>query len=732
MPVSENEKTPAELYDELRSRCKKAFDKKAVKQIDMAYEVAARAHSAQLRYSGQPYIIHPLAVAEILLDLGMDAPSIEAALLHDTVEDTDITLEDLARDFGEEVANLVDGVTKLGRVPLSTKEEQQAENVRKMLLAMSHDIRVIIIKLADRLHNMRTLDFMAPQKRRDIALETLEIYAPLAHRLGIRTAKEELEDLAIHFLDPIAYDDIEKRISAVGQSGVEFLEENRKKIEERVLGIVKKARVDARIKSVHGIYRKMYMQNKDFNEIYDIYAIRIIVDTVAECYNCLGLMHDMYKPLPGRFKDYISTPKKNMYQSLHTTVIGKEGIPFEVQIRTAEMHRTAEYGIAAHWKYKLGISGKSNMNMEERLAWIRQLLDEQKEAGDVRELVSAIKSDLVPDDTFVFTPKGDVVTVPYGSTVIDFAYAIHTAVGNKMVGAKVDGRIVPIDYKVKTGEIVEILTSSQPGKGPSRDWLNIAKTSSARTKIRSWFKNERRDENIVEGKAEIEREFKKNYIHLTDEEYEQFIENLAHHQHCQSVDDLYASIGYGGISLVRLMPHIKDEYNKNYKKQDAQGARHVEVRKTSSGGVTVEGIDNMLIKFSKCCNPLPGDEIIGFITRGHGISVHKRDCSNVPENIEAAPEPERWIPVSWNAQAKQEFRAALQITALSRIGLMADISMLLASMRVNINDISSRDIKDGRSQLNMSIIVSNVEHLRSVIARIEKIDGILSVERQGF
>lgn len=730
MAVTETEKTPEELYDELRSRCKKAFDKKELKLIDKAYSVASSAHSAQLRYSGQPYIIHPLAVAEILLDLGMDAQSIQAALLHDTVEDTDVTLEQLRDDFGDEVANLVDGVTKLGRVPLSTKEEQQAENVRKMLLAMSRDIRVVIIKLADRLHNMRTLDFMAPQKRRDIALETLEIYAPLAHRLGIRAAKEELEDLAIHFLDPIAYDDIEKRISSVGQSGVEFLENNRKKIEQRVLEIVKKARVDARIKSVHGIYRKMYLQNKEFDEIYDIYAVRIIVDTVAECYNCLGLMHDMYKPLPGRFKDYISTPKKNMYQSLHTTVIGKEGIPFEVQIRTKEMHRTAEYGIAAHWKYKLGISGKSNM--EERLAWIRQLLEEQKEAGDVREIVSAIKSDLVPDDTFVFTPKGDVITVPYGSTVIDFAYAIHTAVGNKMTGAKVDGRIVPIDYKVNTGEIVEILTSSQPGKGPSRDWLNIAKTSSARTKIRSWFKNERREENIVEGKAEIEREFKKNYIHLTEEEYEKFIENLARHQHCANVEDLYASIGYGGISLVRMMPYIKDEYNKNYKKQEPHEIKKVQIRKTSVGGVTVEGIDNMLVKFSKCCNPLPGDEIIGFITRGHGLSVHKRDCQNVPKDIANSDEPERWINVSWNVKAQQDFRAALQITALSRIGLMADISMLLAQMRVNINDISSRDIKDGRSMLLMSITVSNVDHLKNVIGRIEKIDGILSVERQGF
>lgn len=725
--------TPEQAYAKLRDRCEKAFTKEETELIDKAYALAAQAHKAQLRYSGQPYIIHPLAVADILMDFGMDAQSIEAALLHDTVEDTDVTLEDLQREFGDEVANLVNGVTKLGKIPLSTKEEQQAENIRKMLLAMSEDIRVIIIKLADRLHNMRTLDYMYPQKRRDIALETLEIYAPLAHRLGIRTAKEELEDLAIHFLDPIAYEDIEKKLSETSDSRTEFLESTKQKIAERIKEYVGDARIDARIKSVHGIYRKMFMQQKEFGEIYDIYAIRIIVDTVAECYNCLGIIHDMFKPLPGRFKDYISTPKKNMYQSLHTTVFSDDGIPFEVQIRTKEMHRTAEYGVAAHWKYKLGISGKSDMNMEERLAWIRKLLDEQKESGDVREIVTAIKSDLVPEDTFVFTPKGDVINVPAGSTVIDFAYAIHSAVGNKMVGAKVDGRIVPIDYKVKTGEVVEILTSSQAGKGPSRDWLNIAKTSSARTKIRSWFKNEKRDENIAEGKVEIEREFRKNYIRLSDEDYDRFMEALAYHQHLSSVDDLYAAIGYGGISLIRLMPHIKDEYNKNYKpREDTDDVvKTVPRRRAAVGGVTVEGIDDMLVKFAKCCNPLPGDNIIGFITRGHGVSIHKRDCPNVPREIAQSPEPERWIKASWNEFAKQEFRAALSITALSRIGLLSEISQQLASMRVNINDISSHTAKDGRSVLNMSITVQTVEHLRSVISRLEKIDGVLSIERQG-
>lgn len=725
------ELTPKEEYALLKARLQKekGFTEAEIAEIDKAFALAEEVHSAQLRYSGQPYIIHPIAVANILVDFGMDAQSIEAALLHDTVEDTDVTLEQLQHEFGNEVAALVDGVTKLGKVPLATKEEFQAENIRKMLLAMYQDIRVIIIKLADRLHNMRTLDFMAPQKKRDIALETLEIYAPIAHRLGIRAAKEELEDLAIRFLDPIAYADIEKSLDQMTKSRLEFLEETKEKIRERIATVVKTAQIDGRIKSVHGIYRKMYMQNKNFDQIYDIYAIRIIVDSVIDCYNCLGVIHDMFRPMPGRFKDYISTPKPNMYQSLHTTVLGRDGIPFEVQIRTWEMHRTAEFGIAAHWKYKLGLKGKSNL--DERLAWIRQMLDDQKESGDVQELVRAIKSDLIPEDVFVFTPRGDVINLPSGATVIDFAYAIHTAVGNKMVGAKVDGRIVPIDYQVKTGEIVEVLTSSQQGKGPSRDWLSIAKTSSARNKIRSWFKNEKRDENITEGKAEVEREFRRNYIRLDEEQYEQFIKNLAARQHFDNVDDFYAAIGFGGISVIRLMPYIKEEYNKNYRPQEpAEVLQEVKTtRPKGKDGVTVEGVDNVLIKFSRCCNPLPGDNIIGFITRGHGISVHKRDCPNVPEDLHNCQEPERWVRVTWNDDVKKEFKASLQITALSRIGLMADVSVQLANMRVNINEISTRDAKDGRSTIYMTITVSNVDHLKNVISRIEKVDGVLSVER---
>lgn len=716
---------------QLRELLKKSFQPDEIELIEKAYKLACEAHGGQLRYSGQMYISHPVAVAQILAQLGMDLPSILAALLHDTVEDTHLSISDIKATFGEEVASLVDGVTKLGKVPLSTKEEEQAENIRKMLMAMSNDIRVIIIKLADRIHNMRTLTYMQPQKRRDKSLETLEIYAPIAHRLGIRTIKEELEDLAISYLDPVAYHEIEESLAAQSQSRKEFLEDIKSKVRERIVEIIPDADIEGRIKSVHGIYRKMYMQNRNFDEIYDIYAVRIIVDTVIDCYNSLGVIHDMFRPIPGRFKDYISTPKPNMYQSLHTTVIGKEGIPFEVQIRTKEMHHTAEYGIAAHWKYKLGIGG--NAKFEERLAWVRQLIESQKDAEDVEDIIRTIKSDLVPEEVFVFTPKGDVVSLPQGSTVIDFAYAIHSAVGNRMVGAKVDGRIVPIDYQVKTGEIVDIITSSQQGKGPSRDWLKIVRTSEARNKIRSWFKKERRDENIAEGKLEVDREFKRNYIRLKDDALQEFIEKIAERQHCNTVDDFYAAIGYGGISINRLMPRIKDDYSKMMRATSDQEVLITPEKKKqkSSEGVIVEGIDNCLVKFSRCCNPLPGDEIIGFITRGHGVSIHKRDCNNVPRNIEDAPEPDRWIHAYWDKHVKEEFKSTLLITCLNRVGMLADISGLLANMRVMIHDINTRQYKDGRGSFTMTITVNGVEHLNNVTARLEKISGVLSVERAG-
>lgn len=722
--------TPEEGLAKLTEIIGKSYTEEEIANVKKAYELAAKVHKGQKRLSGEPYIMHPLSVALILARLGMDDASIIAAILHDTVEDTELTNDEIKKEFGDTVAELVDGVTKIGRVPLQTKEEQQAENIRKMLIAMSRDIRVIIIKLADRLHNMRTLMYKPEQRRRDIALETIEIYAPIAHRLGIRPIKEELEDLSISYLDPVAYNDIGKALEQQSKSRNEFLADIKARIEERIKTVVSGAQVSGRIKSVHGIYRKMYMQNKNFDEIYDIYAVRIIVDSVIDCYNCLGVIHDMFKPIPGRFKDYISTPKPNMYQSLHTTVLGKEGIPFEVQIRTWEMHHTAEYGIAAHWKYKLGING--TVKFEERLAWIRQLLENQSDSEDVEDLVSTIKSDLVPEEVFVFTPKGDVFNLPMGATVIDFAYAIHSAVGNKMIGAKVDGRIVPLDYQVKTGEIVEVLTSSQPGKGPSRDWLNIVKTSQARAKIRQWYKKERRDENIAEGKAEVEKEFKRNFIRLAEPEYTEFIKKIAERQHCKSIEDFYAAIGYGGISLMHMMPKIKEDYVKMTKAEEPViNIAPVKKRTKSTEGVVVEGIDNCLIKFSRCCNPLPGDNIIGFITRGHGVSIHTRNCPNVPADISKAGEPDRWVVAYWDTNIREDFKCTLQISCLNRIGLLADVSSLLANMHIMINDISTRNTKDGRTSIMLTVSVNGVEHLNSLTAKLSKISGVLSVERTG-
>ena len=732
MCKTENYDEVAAMYAELKEIIKENYTAENIQMIDKAFELAKKAHDGQLRKSGQPYIIHPIAVAKILAQMGMDAESLAAAMLHDVVEDTDISSEDIEKQFGKNIAQLVDGVTKLGKVSLSkiNKEEQQAENLRKMLIAMSHDIRVIIIKLADRLHNMRTLNFMKEQKRRDIARETLEIYAPIAHRLGIRPVKVELEDLSISYLDDVGYREIEENLANQLTQRNEFLSDIRERIIENVAKSGIEAKIDGRIKSVHGIYRKMYMQNKNFDEIYDIYAVRIIVNSVIDCYNCLGIIHDMFRPLPGRFKDYISTPKPNMYQSLHTTVISKEGIPFEVQIRTWEMHHTAEYGIAAHWKYKLNMSGGTK-SFDERLSWVRQLLESQDDAGSVDEIVSTIKSDLVVDDVYVFTPKGDVINLPLGATVIDFAYAIHSAVGNKMTGAKVDGRIVPIDYEVKTGEIVDIITSSQQGKGPSRDWLNIVKTSEARSKIRSWFKKERREENIEQGREQLEREFRRALIRLPDEEHDAFMTKLAERQRCKTIDDFYAAIGYGGISLSKIMPRIKDDYSKLISsKQIKMSVEPPKKRIKSSEGVVVEGIDNCLVKFAHCCNPLPGDKIIGFITRGYGVSIHSRDCTNVPKDIEASAEPYRWVNAYWDKDVKEEYNANLLITGIDRIGILADISVMLSSIRVLITNINSRSLKDGTFIMTCTIFVDGIEHLKSVISKIEKIDGVLKVERK--
>lgn len=727
------------LFEKLKSNVIAAFDEAEIEKIKAAFELAEASHSSQLRLSGEPYIIHPLSVALILVDMGMDYESVCAALLHDVVEDTSVTHEQVKEMFGESVAMLVDGVTKLGMVSLTTKEERQAENLRKMLIAMNQDIRVIIIKLADRVHNMRTLEFMSEQKRRDKSLETIEIYAPIAHRLGIRGFKDELEDLAIKFLDPVAYDEIKQSLENTGKSRNKYLEEIKERIYKRVTESVPGAHIEGRIKSVHGIYRKMYMQNKNIDEIYDIYAVRLIVDSVYDCYNCLGIIHDMYNPIPGRFKDYISTPKPNMYQSLHTTVIGKEGIPFEVQIRTWEMHQTAEYGIAAHWKYKLGMSSAGKAKFEDRLVWIRQLLEEQKDAEDVEDIVRTIKSDLVPEEVFVFTPKGDVINLPMGATIVDFAYAIHSAVGNKMVGAKVDGKIKTLDYVVNTGEIIEILTTSSQNKGPSRDWLKFAHTSGARTKIKNWFKKERREENIIQGKEEVEREFRQNRIHFDDEALDEYLKKLAERQRCNTVEDFYAAIGYGGISLIKLMPRIRDDYNR-YVKEKTDKEPNATIINTppkkkitkSTEGIIVEGIDNCLIKFSKCCNPLPGDNIIGFITRGHGVSIHTRECPNVPRNISQANEPERWINAYWDKSAKNEYRATLLITCISRVGMLADLTVELAGIHVMLSNVVAKDTADGRCDVYMTITVNGAEHLHNVINKLNKINGVLHVERSGM
>ena len=703
-------------------------------KIEQAYTIAKKAHEGQFRRSGEPYIMHPVAVAKILFEIGMDNECLIGALLHDVVEDTKVSIDDVQNLFGGEVALLVDGVTKLGKIPLTTREEVQAENIRKMFMAMNEDIRVIIIKLADRLHNMRTAKFWPEYKQREKSLETLEFYAPIAHRLGIRQFKEELEDIAISYLDPIGYEEIEERLKTKISNGEKFLNDITNSIKDRIKNI-ESAQIYHRVKSVHGIYRKLYMKNKSFEEIYDIYAIRIIVNTVIDCYNVLGIVHDMFTPIPRRFKDYISTPKPNMYQSLHTTVLYK-GIPFEIQIRTWEMHQTAEYGIAAHWKYKLSGSNEANKQNDERLEWVRRMLETGEESDNPLDMMRNFKVELSVEEIYVFTPSGEVKCLPSGSTAIDFAYLIHTEVGHKMIGAKVDGRIVPIDYKLKTGQRVEIITSKQPGKGPSRDWLSIVRTGEARNKIRSWFKRERREENIQEGKAQVEYEFKKNYIRFENDDYDKFIKKIAEKQHCQSVDDFYAALGYGGLIISKLMPSIKDEYTRNWKVaqptvKNKNVGEIVQKPTKNSGGIIVEGIDNCLINIAQCCNPVPGDEVIGFITRGKGLTIHRRNCVNVPKDIENSPEPNRWVKARWYASVKVNAVSALNVYAIDRDGVLLDITTLMANMRVKIISLNARQINDGNCITSLSVSVNGREHLDNIIARLSKIDGVYHIERNG-
>lgn len=717
-----------DIIAELKRLVEKNEKKYDWELLDKTIRLACAAHEGQKRSSGEEYICHPLQVACILVELGMDNETIQAAILHDVVEDTQVSLEDVRKIFGADIAALVDGVTKLNKIPFSTREEQQAENVRKMLLAMSQDIRVIIIKLVDRLHNLRTISALPERKQLDKAKETMDIYAPLAHRLGIRAVKEELEDLSLRILDPVAYKDIEDALALRTSERTAFLKEIQERIKERMAEYKIEVYMSGRVKSITGIYRKMYMQGKSFEEIYDVYAVRVIVDTVNDCYNVLGIIHDMFRPLPNRFKDYISTPKANMYQSLHTTVISKEKIPFEVQIRTWEMHYTAEYGIAAHWKYKLGIQRKDKL--EERLAWVRQFIESQQDVDDAEDIVRSIKTDLSSDDVFVFTPKGDVITLPVGATVVDFAYAIHSAVGNRMVGAKADGRIVPLDYQVKTGEIVEVLTTSAAGHGPSRDWLTFVKTGEARNKIRSWFKKERREENIEQGRAELERELSRNNIRLSEAQMHDFLMAQCKKQHCETLDDFYAAIGYGGVLISRLIPRMKEEYQRIIKQEGRtpEPLRSVKPHH-NNGGVIIQDMDNCLVKFARCCNPVPGDDIIGFITRGFGVSVHKRDCVNVPLNIEEAAEPERWVSVEWEDSIKAEFKATLQIHATDRDGLLADVTAQLTAMHVTIHDFHAREPKEGMAFLSVTVGVGSVEHLQTVITRLSKISGVQHVSR---
>lgn len=721
--MENTEKMPI-TYEELKQALVESGRPYDFDMIDRAYALAEQAHSTQRRRSGEPYICHPLSVAQILIELGMDSESIAAALMHDVAEDTDVTIDDIRAKFGPEVALLVDGVTKLTQIKFSNVEDRQAENLRKMLLAMSQDVRVMIIKLCDRLHNMRTGDAWPEQKRRDKALETMEVYAPIAHRLGISNIKEELEDRSLQYLDPIGYKNIRELLD---EHGDDFLHDVCNTISAHLTeNGIDNAKIKYRVKSVYGIYRKMYMQNKEFEEIYDIYAVRIILDSVAECYTALGLIHDMYHPLPNRFKDYISTPKPNGYQSLHTTVIGHEALPFEVQIRTWSMDRQAEYGIAAHWKYKEGITA-SNDKLEERLAWVRQLLESQRSSADATDLLSDIKSDLLPEEVFAFTPRGDVINLPTGATVIDFAYAIHSAVGNRMVGAKVNNRIVPIDHQVVTGEIIEIITGPE-NRGPSRDWLNIVKTSEAKNKIRNWFKKERREENIAQGKDALEWELRRNMMTIPPELYDEFMSNLARRNRCNSVEEMYAAIGYGGLQLSRMLTKIKDEYARLKASEPKPVTLDIK-RVHSSEGVVVEGIDNCPIKFAKCCSPLPGDEIIGFVTRGFGVSIHKKDCKNVHESMRHPENTDRWVRAYWDTAAKEQYSATLELTCMDRDNLVSDIALALSDMRVPIYSLTARAAEQGRAHMSMTIGIMNTEHLNNVVAKLKKVKDVVSVLR---
>ena len=699
--------------------------------IDRAVDYAREKHKDQKRKSGEPYIIHPLAVAQIVAEeLRLDSESIEAALLHDVIEDTAATHEQVSKLFSPTIADLVEGVSKLTRIQYATKEDEQMENLRKMLIAMSKDIRVILIKVCDRLHNMRTMEYQSPKKQREKSLETMEIYAPIAHRLGMQKLKWELEDLSLKYLDPIGYEEIVSKLEAKHQEYEDFMRRIQIQIDDRLKELDIDHIVYGRMKHPYSIYRKMFNQNKSLDEIFDLFAFRVIVNTVGDCYNVLGVIHDLYKPILGRFKDYIGTPKPNGYQSLHTTVIGADGLPFEVQIRTKEMHEIAEYGVAAHWKYKQNGQGAGT---EGRYEWVRRLLENQ-EGADAEDYIHSLKIDMFSDEVFVFTPGGDVQNLPAGATPIDFAYAIHSAVGNRMVGAKVNGRIVTLDHVLKNGDIVEILTSKN-AKGPSRDWMKIARSSEARSKIRQWFKKEKKEENIANGRAAFEAELKHCGISMKDVLSPEMLPVLLKRVSYGSLDDMYAAIGYGGMTIANCLPKLKEEWQK-LKAAEAAENKSVEdlpkvdlSRVHATDGVVVEGFDNTPIKFAKCCSPLPGDPIVGFITRGFGVSIHKQSCANAVSSMKDPSNAPRWVKAYWADSVKDSYKAGLEIIALNRNELLSDVLAALADIRVPIYAMNARQVENNCAVISLTIGINNTEHLNRVVARLSKVKDVLKVTR---
>ncbi len=718
--------------DLLLKKVKKYNPSSDLESIKKAYIFAEAKHEGQFRVSGEPYFSHPVAVANILADMEMDSSSVAAGLLHDVVEDTEVTEEEISKEFGETIGLLVSGVTKLGKIPYTSNEDQQIENLRKMFLAMANDVRVIVIKLADRLHNMRTIKSMPEDKQRSKARETLEVFAPLAHRLGMSKIKMELEDLSLKYIDPIGYYEIVDKISQKQSEREKYIVDIISMFQLRLERLDIEAHVEGRAKHFYSIYRKMFMQNKSIDEIYDLFAVRVIVNTDADCYAVLGMVHELFKPIPGRFKDYIAMPKPNMYQSLHSTVIGPNGTPFEIQIRTWDMHNTAENGIAAHWKYKEGKSGKSDM--DSKLEWIKQLLDIQKDLTNAEDFMQTLKIDMFSDEVFVFTPKGDVVSLPAGSTPIDFAYAIHSAIGNKMQGAKVNGKIVNLDYQLQNGEIIEIHTSNSV-HGPNLDWLKIAKTSQARNKINQWLKKENRSENIIKGKEIFEKELKKSYIPVSYMNDESLFEKLLTKYGFRQIEDLYATLGYGGSNATKFLTKFKELCKKDIaSKSEIFGLPETVMVKTTSrsnqSGVIVEGIENCLVRISHCCSPVPGDNIVGYITRGRGVAVHRKDCINIT-NAKLSPEDEkRFINVYWAEEVQNNFQALLCITATDRDSLLVDITTIAAEMKIPIKGLNARTTKNNLAIVEISIDVKNTEQLSSVILKLKQIDGIISVVRR--